>query len=196
MRLAISLPPIEHAPRDHLVLDLRRSLENSKHTRIPPVPLRWKLSAVSVSAEDLETFGGDALCHLRCECLGHARLQIAALAGVLHHAGVVGELPRRLDLRQSMGELVTDDLEFRDRLAELLALLRVPDRGVERRLRHAYRARRGLDASVLVGGHELVKALALLEAEQVLRGYLVVVERHVVRVHPLVSDGGDGIARE
>ena len=67
-----------------------------------------------------------------------------------------------------MRELVADDLEIGDRLAELHALLRVLERRLVRRLRGADRARRRLDARVLVGRHQLIKAAALFAAEEVL----------------------------
>ena len=50
--------------------------------------------------------------------------------------------------------------------AELDALVRVAHRLVERGLRHADAARRGLDARALERGHQLLEGLALFAAEQ------------------------------
>src|SRR5438067_2080584 len=92
--------------------------------------------------------------------------------------------------------LVADDLELADRLSELRPLLRVAQRCFQRRLRDAHRARRRLDASDLVGAHQLPEALPFDAAEEVLRRHLVPVELQRVGVHPLVADGRDRAAGE
>ena len=66
--------------------------------------------------------------------LGHRDLAHGVLAVREPPRGRVDELPRRLDLRRHLGELVAGDLEAPDRAAERLALGRVGERLVERLL--------------------------------------------------------------
>ncbi|PYO25216.1 MAG: hypothetical protein DMD85_04445 [Candidatus Rokuibacteriota bacterium] len=80
--------------------------------------------------------------------LGHRGRELAVLgAAVEGPRGVVGRRVRVLDLEQHLGALVADGLEGADRLAELLAHLRVLHRHVETAARgaehlcgHAHRA--------------------------------------------------------
>jgi len=103
---------------------------------------------------------------------------------------------RPLRLRGHVRQLVADHLELADRLAELRPLLRVAERRLQGRLRHAHRPRSRLDARDLVRRHQLVEAFTGRPAEQVLRRHLVPVELQRVRVHPLVPDGGDLAPRQ
>ena len=75
-----------------------------------------------------------------------------------------------------------------DRLAERLALLRVPDRLLERALRDAERARGHVDAADLDRGHVLHEPLTFFPAEQVRRREPVIVERDLGRLDALVAE--------
>src|SRR5215218_7155604 len=72
----------------------------------------------------------------------------------------VDELPRRFDLGRHLGELEAGDLELRDRAAERMALLCVPERAVE----HVLGGRDGAGGAdhplALQLPHDVVKALA------------------------------------
>ena len=70
---------------------------------------------------------------------------LGAGRGGVHHQ------PRRLDLHRHVGEHELDGLEARYRLAELLAVLGVGDRGVQRALRDADRLRADGGAGVVEG---------------------------------------------
>src|SRR6185369_4117951 len=94
--LPISRGVVQKPLGDHLVLNLRRSLENPKQARVPPEPLRGVLARVAITAEDLHRLARRALGHLRREDLGVARLEIAPPAFVLGYRRVVRQRPRRL----------------------------------------------------------------------------------------------------
>ena len=74
--------------------------------------------------------GGPRLCHRRGQ---RQRLRL----GIGRPGGVVGERARLLDVPEHLGEPVRDRLVGADRALELLALLRVVDRHVQRSLRDA-----------------------------------------------------------
>ncbi len=164
-----------------------RDTGNSMAKPLPP----WICTALSA-------FGpGDP----RREQLRHAGLEIAAAAGVLLPRRVVGELARDHDLDRHHGDLVGDARETDDRLAELHAALRIAERLLHRRLRHADGARRGLDARRLEGRHELLEAEPLDAAKQVRRLHLEAVERDLVFLHAAIAEhldlgAGHALGRE
>jgi hypothetical protein len=130
------------------------------------------------------------------------------LALVVQPGRLPDEEARGLDLRGHVRDEEVDALVHRDRLAELDALLRVPDRVVARGLRDAYRARRRAGAGEVERLHRNLEALAL-RAETVLHRHPHVLEGdrggvrralpHLVEV-PLDDDavevGRDGEGRQ
>src|SRR5262249_44119590 len=120
----------------------------------------------TVAAVDLEAPVRRAVRELAGEELRHrgGAAEVAAL--VLLPRGLVDEPARRLDLRRHVDELLLHRLELRDRLAELLALLRVVVGEVVRALREADAHRRDRDAAAVEDLQELLEALAA-RAEQV-----------------------------
>ena len=78
-----------------------------------------------------------------------------------------------------------------DRLAELHAALGIGEAQLERVLRHADGARRGLDARRFEGRHQLLEALALDAAEQVLGLHLEAVEGELVFLHAAIAEHAD-----
>ena len=62
--------------------------------------------------------------------LGHRRLGGVRLSAVLEVPGAPHQHPRRVGLHGDVGEHLLDELEARDRTAELLTLLGVLDRGI------------------------------------------------------------------
>src|ERR1039458_2468997 len=147
---------LQHTPADDLVLDLTGALEDRQYARVAPEALRLELHRVSVTAMHLHRLARDPFGHLGGKRLGQSGFVVASLAGVFFAGGEVAKLARGFDLDGHVRQLVPDHLEVADRLAELLAVLRILDRAFERRLRHADAARRRLDSRRLVTRHQLV----------------------------------------
>src|SRR6185295_9943984 len=80
-------------------------------------------------------------------------------------------------------------------LAELDALLRVTPCQLHRGLRNSHGARGGLDARGLEGLHQLLEALPLDAAEQVLGLHLEAVEADLVFLHAAIAEHLDLAAR-
>ena len=153
--------------------------------------MRGVLHRVAVAAEDLQRVAGNFFNHVGCEQLGHASFQIGTLAGIFLLCCEVGELAGGFDVGRHVGQLVLDDLELGDRLAKLFAFLGILQRRVKGSLRHADRARRGLNARRLVDAHQLVEAAPLHPADQVLGRHLEILEVEAERLHAVVADGGN-----
>src|ERR1700688_5293498 len=98
----------------------------------------------------LHRLARDALGHLGGERFREAGLVVASLAGILFGGCEIAKLARRFDLDRHVRELVPDHLEVADRLAELLAILRILDRALEGRLRDPDATRGSLDSRRLV----------------------------------------------
>src|SRR5581483_6470365 len=145
---------------DHHALDLGRSLADQEQRRVAVEALDLVLLRVAVAAVDAEGLLDDLLARLRGEELRHPRLEVGALARVLHARRLEREHPRRLDLRRHVGELELDRLVLGDRLAERLALLAVAERQLERALGDADAAGGDVDAPDLERVHHLAEALA------------------------------------
>ena len=101
-------------------------------------------------------------------------IRLAALGaggGGVHHQ------PGRFDLHRHVGEHELHTLEVADRLAELLAVLGVGDRGVQRALRDAdglradrragvvQRRQRGLEAGARLADDPVARDAAVLEVQ-------------------------------
>src|SRR5271155_3997076 len=89
----------------------------------------------------LARLGGQKLCH--------PRLQVGALAGVLHPRRLASQEPRRLDLGRHVGELELDRLVLGDWLAEGLSLLAVAQRQLQSPLGDTNAAGRDVDPADL-----------------------------------------------
>ncbi len=76
----------------------------------------------AVAAVDLQGVVGGGPGHAGGDQLGHAGLQVAALALVLLAGGEIGQLAHAHDLGGHHGQLVVDAGKLEDRLAELLAV--------------------------------------------------------------------------
>src|SRR5690606_23707843 len=121
----------------------------------------------------------------------------ARTAGILQRRGVPDQLTRRFDAGGHVGEPETDGLVLEDRLAERDAFLRVAQRRLERRARHAHRLRRDADAAALEPGQRDAVALALF-ADQVLRRHAAVLEHDLRGVGSVLAglflEAGDDVA--
>src|SRR6516165_4168902 len=186
-RRADSVARCEQPARDHLRLDLGRALENAENAGIAKDARDRKLERETVAAVNLHGVIGIGPGDAGGQELRHAGLEIAALARILLPRREVSELARDHDLDRHHRDFVGDAGKTDDRLAELLALLGIGEGLVHGRLRHADRARRGLDARRLEGLHELPKAQSLDAAEQVLRLHLETVEGDLVLLHAAIS---------
>src|SRR5829696_4482641 len=166
---------------DHLEHDLVGAGPDPVEPHVAPHALDAVLLHVAGPAVDLEALVAHPAGHPRGEDLRHRDLAHRVLAVAEPPRGRVDELPRRLDLRRHLGELVPDHLEAADRAPERLPLHRVLQRPVERLLRGGDAARRADHPLALELPHDVVEALALL-AEQCIDGHAHVLERQQRRV--------------
>src|SRR5215475_4132112 len=130
---------------DHHALDLVRSFADLQDLLVAVEPRDRRLLDESVPAVDLQRLVHDAVRQLAGVELRHRGLLREVAALVLEPRGLVDEVPSRLDLDGHVRELELDRLKARDRLPELLALLRVAEREVVRALREADAHRRHRD---------------------------------------------------
>src|SRR5213080_1339242 len=186
-RARSDLVALDKASRDHQTLDLVGTLADDHEGRLAVVALDGELLHVAVAAEDAHRLERDLLAGLGGEELGHARLDVHALAAVLHRGGLPGQEPGRLDLGRHVGELQLDRLVLADRLAERPSLLGIADGVLEGRLGDADGACGDVDASHLEPAHHLREAAALDAAHEI-PGHAEVLEAHLAGLHPLVPE--------
>src|SRR5262245_47762053 len=147
---------------DH-ALDLVRALVDLHDLGVAHVSLDRKLARVPIPTEDLHGVGGYFHGGVPRPAFGHRRLVgVAAHARVDLARGVVHHEPRRVHLHRHVRQHELDALERGDRLAELLALLRVRGGGVERRLPDADRHRARHRPRHVERAHRDLEPLALL----------------------------------
>src|SRR5215212_1439687 len=147
-------------PPDHVEHDLVGARADAVEAQVAPGALDAVLLHVARAAVDLDALVGDLDGDARGVQLRHRDLAHRILAVREPPGRRVGELPRALDLRRHLGELVADDLELADRAPERLALLRVLERLVEYAL-GARHAPRGADQPLALElPHDVVEALA------------------------------------
>src|SRR5215210_3774141 len=189
-RRSLDLVALQELLADHHALDLGGAFADQQQRRVAVEALDLVLLRVAVAAVDSERLLDDLLAGLRREQLGHAGLEVRALAGVLHPGRLQREQARRLDLRRHVGELELDRLVLGDRLAEGLALLRVAQGQLERALGDPDAAGRDVDPAHLERVHHLDEALVealLLAAEDHVRRALVAVEDELGGLDALVA---------
>src|SRR5215212_10827054 len=97
-RASLDLVALQQLLADHHALDLGRALADKEQRGVAVEPLDLVLLGVAVAAVDAERVLHDLLARLGGEQLGHARLQVRALPGVLHARGLQREQPGGLDL--------------------------------------------------------------------------------------------------
>src|SRR5690606_10364488 len=91
--------PGQQAPGDDQALDLVRALADDHERRVAVVALDRQVGRVADAAVDAHGLGGELEGGLAGEELGHAGLDVAALAGLLALGGVAGEQPGGLQAR-------------------------------------------------------------------------------------------------
>src|SRR5580704_13715438 len=137
--------------------------------------LYWVVLDESVAAVDLNRLAGHALGYLRGKILGHRGFTNVVQFRVLQASSVVNQEARRLDVGRHLGQRKLHCLKLRDRLAELLPLLRVFRRMVPGTLREAEHLGSDTDPSFVQGLNSDLVSLAGL-AQYVLFGHAAVFE--------------------
>src|SRR5712691_7690312 len=115
--------PFQQPAGDDEPLDLVRAFAHSEELGVAEVALHGQLLDVAYPAVDLHGLAGAELGSLGGEELGHARLEVAALACRLEPGRLVGQELGGLDARRHLGELGLDELVLRDGLTKGLTLL-------------------------------------------------------------------------
>src|SRR6185503_10147899 len=129
---AISSGVGNEVPRDDHALDFVGALADLAQLAVAQRALDGELAGVAVAAVDLDGAIAGAHRHLRRPQLGRRRLVGVALPVVAEPGGALDEQARAFELRRRIGEHELDRLVVGDGPAELLALLGVGARGVER----------------------------------------------------------------
>src|SRR4249919_91519 len=170
----------EMASDDH-PLHLIRALADLEDLLVAVETLDGRLLHVAEAAVDLESRVRDPVRELAGEELRHRGLTRERPALVLEPRGLVDERAAGLDLRRHVRELEADRLERGDRLAELLALLRVCEREVVRALREPDAHGGDRDPPSIEDLEELLETGTAC-AEEVPLGHGTVLERELARV--------------
>src|SRR5262249_19766595 len=134
----------------------------------------------AVAAVEVDRERRDPLRGFRRIDLAHRGFREERLSRVPEPRAVVDEQTRRLEIGRGARELVLHRLEVRDRFPELLALLRVAERVVERALRQPDHLRADADAPLVQRLDGDLVALADL-AEDVRARHAAVVEDQLAR---------------
>src|SRR3990172_1579873 len=157
----------QELPRDHEPLDLARSLADLRELRVPEHPLDRVVRDVAVPAVNLDRLVRYEGGHLARVQLRHGGLLLEREATVLAPRGVPDERPRRVDPHRHVRDHELDRLVVRDRLAELDAILRVRDGGLEGALRNPDRHRADADPAAVEEEERVHEALVLLSEKRV-----------------------------
>ena len=128
---------VEQAPRDDQSLDLVGAFPDDHERRVAVEALEPEIGALARRSRDAHGAGGRLLGRLRGVELGDARLEVAALAPVLHAGRPVRHEPGRLHAGRDVAE--------QGRRLLMPCPRRRARRVLECRLRDADRARRDID---------------------------------------------------
>src|SRR5438045_5527010 len=167
--------------RDHDALYLARPFIDRGRASVAGVPLDGVVAHVPVAAEYLHRGVRGALCHLARVELGHRGFAGERPALVAEPGRAKREKARGREIAVGLGEPEAKSLEIRDRTAELLPLLRVRARDLERAPRDPHGLRRDADATAVEPGHRYAEALPGL-AKQGVVADLGVIENERARV--------------
>jgi len=155
--------------RDVLLVRLEGAAADLDQLGVAPELLDAVLRAVAVAAEDLDRRVGDLLGRGRAEQLRGVGAHAVA-RGRRHRRGdAVDQRAHRLDLRVRLAEVALDLAVLVDRLAEAVALLRVPRHRLEAALADAEAHRREAEPLDLEVAHHVGDAAALGAEEVVAR---------------------------
>ena len=164
--------------RDEEPQDVVRALEDAVDAAVAHRPLVGELAHVAVAAGDLQRLVGGAPQGLGGEDLGDGGLHRVVLVALVDEAG--DQVHHRLGgvaVDHHVAELLLDQAELGDGLAELLPLLGLLRRERDEPLHAAHRAAAQAGAAGVQDAHGHLEALADL-AEHVVAGDAHVVEPH------------------
>ena len=105
-------------------------------------------------------------------------------------------MARRQNFRRHHYNFAANALKAENRLAELLPVQRIFEGEIQRALRHAHGARRGLNARAFKGLHELFEARAGLSAQKRGFGNVKVVKAQIIFFHAAIAQNTDLTATE
>src|ERR1017187_353603 len=127
---------LEDLPCDDQPLNFAGALANRAQLYIAVKLLGGIVLDKSIAAVNLHALVGAAHRNLAAVELRHRGLERGLHTGILHRGRAMSEQAGGIDFRRQIGELERDCLELADRLAELLTLLGVVQRGFIGALRH------------------------------------------------------------
>src|SRR3989449_1431696 len=166
-------PPVdvraEDAVGDEVAHHLERAAADREHARVAHHPFERQRAAVAGGAVDLQRLARHLLRRLRGERLGLRRLQGVGEAVAGARGRAVDHEARGVDLDRHVRELPADALEVADGPAELLAHRRVGEGLLVRALGEPERDGGRAEALAVVGGHQLLEAVAGTDEEIVAR---------------------------
>ena len=137
---------------------------------------------------DLQCVVSGCPCNTGTKQLCHTCFEVAAAAFVLFAGREVGQLARDHDFDRHHCQFGCHTWEVDQRLAELLAILRVFHALIQRGLRDADGAGGGLDAGRFKRLHQLLEAFALFHAQKVLAFDFEVIEIERVFLHAAIAE--------
>src|SRR5882762_7504230 len=138
LELQAFLSLAEELPGNDQLLNFAGAFANSAELDVAIKLFGGVIFDEAVTAVNLHAFVGDADGDFAGKKLGHAGFaREARIVLISKPRGMINEQPRRFHLRGHIRQLELNSLEFADSLAELLALLGVANRGIERPLCHA-----------------------------------------------------------
>src|SRR2546422_9724485 len=165
----------EDAVGDEVAHHLERAAADREHARVAHHPFERQRAAVAGGAVDLQRLARHLLRRLRGERLGLRRLQDVGEAVAGARGRAVDHEARGVDLDRHVRELPADALEVADGPAELLAHRRVGEGLLVRALGEPERDGGRAEALAVVGGHQLLEAVAGTD-EEIVAGDLAALE--------------------
>src|SRR5712691_3458356 len=156
---------LEQLARDHHALDLAGAFADGAQLHVPVELFDRIILDEPVAAVNLHGLIGGTHRGLRGVQLGHGRFLVNVCAVVLHPGGAQREQTRGVDFSGHIGQLILHRLKFGNEAAELLALLRIVERGLVRALRDAHRQRGNRNAAAVEDAQAVHKAFALFAAK-------------------------------
>src|ERR1035438_5907270 len=144
---------LQQLSRDYEPLNLAGALADRAQLHVAIKLLSGIILDKAVTAVNLHSFVRAPDSHFTGEELRHGRYLRGLHARVFHRRCAHGQEHGRVDLGGHVGQLPLDRLEIADRLAKLLALLRILQGRLVRALRHAQRQRGDRNAAAVKHTH-------------------------------------------
>src|SRR5262249_22341390 len=164
------------------------ALTDTGERRVAIEPLDIHLLRVAVGTVNAQRLGAVFQRRFRGEILGHAGLEIAALATIEGIGGIERQQSRRPRPRRHLAELELDRLMLADRLAEGPADLRILGGQSQGSLGNAGTAGGNIDATEFKPTGRLDEALSFAATDQMLLGDAIVLENQLAGIDALVAE--------